>query len=413
MEKYPEAVVAMAGGRDYYQLPLALIEGDLLCRLVTDFYFPADKAFFSRFIGGMLSRQLISTRFCEGLPSCRVELSRHALLTALLMKFAPRLKLNRVKDRALSVQARRVATKAQAALLCYSYYASEAFKEGEDRPRYRFLFQLHPDPTIVREILREELDRTHCGNNSLIREHELSLPMKQFEALAAEPHLANGIIVASTYTAKTLRDRGIVNCPIHVVPYGVESSLFPCREKKANGHRPFTVLFVGSLVQRKGLSYLLDSIRILKTRQISVILCGRGYVDKQLLANYADIPLDVKVGLSRSEIVGQMHNSDVFVLPSLAEGFGHVILEAMSCGLPAVATPHSCAPDVIKDGATGFIVPIRNAEALAERIDWGLTHPAQLNAMGQNAAVQAQLFTWPRFRTRIREVYKEMIASVE
>jgi len=152
---------------------------------------------------------------------------------------------------------------------------------------------------------------------------------------------------------------------------------------------------------------------MLKTQQISVILCGRGFVDKQLLASYADIPLDVKIGLSRSEIVAQMHNSDVFVLPSLAEGFGHVILEAMSCGLPVVATPHSCGPDVIKDGVTGFIVPIRNTATLAERIDWGLTHPAQLNAMGQNAAVQARLFTWPLFRSRIREVYKEMIASVE
>src|SRR5207244_1480171 len=97
--------------------------------------------------------------------------------------------------------------------------------------------------------------------------------------------------------------------------------------------------------------------------------------------------------------------SDVLVLPSLAEGFGHVVLEAMSCGLPVITTRHTCGPDVLTDTLEGFLVPIRDPDAIGSRLSWGIDHREDLAAMGVAAARKARQFTWERFRARVASAY--------
>src|SRR6185312_7106534 len=87
---------------------------------------------------------------------------------------------------------------------------------------------------------------------------------------------------------------------------------------------------------------------------------------------------------------------------------GHVILEAMSYGLPVLTTSSTCAPDVLVDGKHGFIVPIRNTEALAAKISWGRAHRTELYQMGLAAAARARLFTWERFRRGVVAAYTKM-----
>jgi glycosyltransferase involved in cell wall biosynthesis len=407
----PRAVVVMAGARDRYQVPLALAQGDLLAELVTDIYWPADRRWFQRTAGAILSAETVSKRFCPELGSSHVRRSSPAAVATLLTRSLPRLEFNRVKDRALSRKARKIAAENHAALLCYSYYASEAFRHGEGLP-YRFLFQVHPHPRSVRRELLEELERVPTARASLRAELELSLNSTDFERLATEPHLANGWVAASTYTAHTLSEPGVPAQNIQVVPYGVDGASFPERVRSSSPSGPYTVVYVGSMVQRKGISYVLDAVRSIGRQHVRVVLCGRGFIDRDLLAQYDDLDLDIRVGLSNAGLVRVLHGCDVFVLPSLAEGFGHVILEAMSCGLPVIATPHTCAPDVIEDGVQGFIVPVRDGRAIEEKLTWGLDHREELAVMGELAAVRARQFTWQRFRLGIRYAYAAMVESL-
>ncbi len=407
----PQAVVVLAGARDHYQLPLALDEAGLLRSLVTDMYWPADRRWFSRSLGRILPPRLTAARYCAGLDSRHVSVSAAALAMSAAMKAARTTRLNRHSDKTLSRKARRVALDTGAALFAYSYYASEAFKTTGEVPRHRFLFQLHPHPEAVRAILREEAERTPQARASLRAELELALTDRAFDELASEAYLANGWVVASRFTARTLTERGIPPAQVHVVPYGVDAASFEQRPAAPLAEQPFTVLFVGSLSQRKGLGDLLAAVRLLKTKTIRVLLCGRGIVDRQLISAYPEIKTEVKVGLSRADLVRQMHDADVLVMPSLAEGFGHVILEAMACGLPVIATPHTCAPDVIEAGAHGFIVPVRDPEGIAERISWGADNRAALAAMGEAAAARARLFTWERFRAGVRDAYFKMVTA--
>jgi glycosyltransferase involved in cell wall biosynthesis len=392
-------------------LPLALWEKGLLEKLVTDLYWPADRQWFTSSLGALFSSESISARFRQGLASRAVKVSARAMSAFALMKAFPVLKLNRYKDKVLGRAAQRIALRNGAALFCYSTYAQAAFQNLGKQSPYRFLFQLHPHPQTVRKILLEEIERTPQATSSLMSEYELSLNSSELRSLCDEPLLATGWTVASSYTAKTLAEHGIPLDRVQVVPYGVNSAEFVQRPAPPDAKNLFTIVYVGSLIQRKGLSYLLDAVRLLRTRQVKVVLCGRGMVDKQLLALYGDLDIEFHIGLPRVAMVKKIHEADVFVLPSLAEGFAHVILEAMSAGLPVIATPHTCAPDVIEEGRHGFIVPVRDAYAIAGKLEWAATHRDALAAMGEAAAVQARSFTWERFRAGISKAYTEMIAS--
>jgi glycosyltransferase involved in cell wall biosynthesis len=249
------------------------------------------------------------------------------------------------------------------------------------------------------------------SRQSLLYEHELSLGSGQLARLSAEAHLATGVLAASTHTAKTLVDNGISAAQIRVVPYGVDPIRYPVRTQGEGCRGPFTVAFVGRVVQRKGLSYLFEAVRRLSHVNIRVVLRGRGAVDQELLSQFRDVPIDVAVNRPTAEIVNVLHNSDLLVLPSLEEGFGHVILEAMSCGVPVVTTPRTCGPDVIVAGRHGFIVPIRDVDALASRIEWGVDHRPALVEMGIAAAARAREYTWARFRSRVVSAYSELVAT--
>jgi glycosyltransferase involved in cell wall biosynthesis len=409
--QYPKAVVVHAGNRDHYQLAAALHEADLLDTLVTDLYQSASQTtWYTSLLADKVLTKLLDNRSCEQLDGANIEISVRALGAFVLGKMASSINTNRYKDKVLSRKAMRVAEQHESSLFCYSYYASEAFKPREPEFRYRFLFQLHPHPKSVKNILTDEMKRSPAARASLMMEHEVSLPEQEFNELSAEPHLANGWVVASSYTASTLAEHGIPLERIHVVPYGVNSERFIARSKSPASDKPFTIVYVGSMSQRKGLSYLLDAVKLLSSQNVKVVLCGRGIIDHGLLAGYSN--LEIEIGLPTEQLVRRLHEADVFVLPSLAEGFAHVLLEAMCCGLPVITTSHTCAPDVIENGVHGFIVPIRDAKAIAEKLEWGLTHRAELAAMGEAAAVQARLFTWDRFRIGIRAAYRNMVESV-
>lgn len=405
------AVVAHAGARDHYQVPLALQEISALERFVTDFYAPLDSRAFSRVVELAGVTDMFRRRFSAELPSSSVSISPKTLLCAAGSWLGEYRWLVTQKDYSIGKYASRVARKHEAALLSYSYYAYFAFHGQENSLPYRFLFQVHPHPGEVRKILLEELELVPMARQSLEQEVELRLSNQEFERLVSEPELANGWVVASTFTAKTLSAQGIPLDQIHIVPYGVDSRSFPARRRPPSHHLPFTVIFVGSMIQRKGLSYLLSAIRLLHTRSIRVVLIGRGYRDETLLREFRDLWIEIYENVPRADLVAYLHGADIMVLPSLVEGFAHVILESLSCGLPVLTTQNTCGPDILADGEHGFIVPIRDDEGIAEKLAWAIENRSELGDMGVAAARQARQFTWSRFRAQIRNAYCAMITN--
>jgi glycosyltransferase involved in cell wall biosynthesis len=108
--------------------------------------------------------------------------------------------------------------------------------------------------------------------------------------------------------------------------------------------------------------------------------------------------------LPHEEVLAEMGRHDVFVFPSLFEGFGLVILEAMSRGLPVITTAHTAGPDFISDGENGFIVPIRSADALAEKLDLLAKDRSLLADMKRAALETARQSSWETYRRRLGEL---------
>ena len=115
--------------------------------------------------------------------------------------------------------------------------------------------------------------------------------------------------------------------------------------------------------------------------------------------------------LDHAGVLREMHNHDLLVFPSLFEGFGLVILEAMAQGTPAITTEHTCGPDIIENGTDGFIVPICSAEAIAEKIDILATDRDRLTAMKIAARRKAELNPWKVYRHRLVEMAREVMEA--
>ncbi|MEO7766148.1 MAG: glycosyltransferase family 4 protein [Ferruginibacter sp.] len=220
-----------------------------------------------------------------------------------------------------------------------------------------------------------------------------------------ELQLADRIFVASTFTASTLEYFPGKLAKIEVIPYG-----FPPVSKEIRiyagfeSHRPLKLLFVGSLSQRKGIAYLFEAVKSFGDR-VALTLVGSKITNdcpvlNKELSQHCWIP-----SLPHEQILNLMRESDVLVFPSLFEGFGLVITEAMSQGTPVITTNRTAGPDIIEHGKNGWLIEAGSTEALKECISNILLSPELIKQVGEAAMEKARLRPWASYG-------KELAAAV-
>jgi starch synthase len=212
-----------------------------------------------------------------------------------------------------------------------------------------------------------------------------------------ELSLATRILVASDFTARTLNKFQGELAPIHVIPYGSPPA---SRVDRAPASGPIRVIYVGRLTQRKGIADLLDAIPLVE-EELELTIIGRR------VGHAAPLEVALKTvrwlpSLPRDAVLSEIANHDVLVLPSLFEGFGMVLSEALSRGTPIIATDHTAAPDLL--GASpdaGWVVPIRRPEAIAAAIR-RLREPQFRDYTRQQALIASESQSWSVYRDAIR-----------
>lgn len=412
----PRIVVVQSGARDAYQVALALAEAGMLEALVTDLFWPADRTWAQSLFGRLPPslRAMLSQRSEVRLPSSHVQLCAATGLVTMLLDKLPsvpltlRRRMTRRADATLGRAAGRLARRRGAGLLSYSYYGYDAFTEfaGDG-----ILFQLHPHPASMRRLLTEELQAHPDCAASLRQEWELALPEEDFQHLVAETAMARHFLAASSFTRSTLIENGAAPDAIDVVPYGVDCSRFTPDRSRERAHRgKLRLLFVGRINQRKGIKYLLEALNLVGSDQIELVVCGRVVDGLDLFRPFAD-RVSVRPDVSAAELRAAYQAADLFVFPSIAEGFGQVLLESLASGLPVLSTTHTAAPDLIETGRQGFVVEPRRPDQLAARIEWALAHRSELAGMRQEARSLAEQFTWQRFRAGIVTAVSHALAA--
>jgi len=249
----------------------------------------------------------------------------------------------------------------------------------------------------IREEMRREASlvpayagtlQCHDFPDSVIARHEQELA------------LCDHLMVLSRHARESLVARGVDEAKMIMTPLGVDLELFHPAPRADDG--VFRIVFVGQITQRKGISYLVDGFRRAAIANSELVFVGEviGTAEPWIgVPGVRHVP-----PMPRVDLPGIYATSDVYVLPSLAEGFPLTSIEAMACGLPPILSEHTFAHDVITDGEDGYVVPIRDADAIAERLRT-LAADRDLRAqMGARARRRAEGFPWSRYGERVLEL---------
>ncbi|MES2389186.1 MAG: glycosyltransferase family 4 protein [Bacteroidota bacterium] len=253
--------------------------------------------------------------------------------------------------------------------------------------------------TAARRILGEESLLHPEWADSI---DNLVFPAPYEKRLVEEPHIAKYAVAASAFTRQTLLEDGIAPEKILTLPLGFDLQHVPYPERNDDiTKRPLRLLYAGTLTQRKGLLYLLSAMRSLKNENIELHCIGGIQGSGKALKEFSDNYI-YHSPVSQAELFGMYGAYDALVLPTVFEGFGLVIVEAMAAGLPVITTPHSMGPELVRDNVNGWIVPIRDISALSTAI-MKLRHKTgdEYLAMRQAARDSAGAYTWDVYAQRL------------
>jgi len=213
--------------------------------------------------------------------------------------------------------------------------------------------------------------------------------------------LADVVLVPSEFVRETTIAFGCAPEKVALVPYGLPPSWL----EKTASPVPGRVLFVGTVGLRKGNHYLAQAARILRERGIAADVRVVGPPTTPTITSSPEFLGPTYVGqVPRARVAEEFSQADVFAFPTLADSFALVHLEAMALGVPVITTPH-CG-SVVRDGVDGFLIPVRDATALADRIQKVISDRPLRAKLGSAARERAQQFLWANYRANLLEAIR-------
>jgi len=223
-----------------------------------------------------------------------------------------------------------------------------------------------------------------------------------------EYEAADLITVPSAFAMNTFLEAGVPRRKMRLATYGVDLGMFhACTARQPDD---FNVVFVGGLSVRKGIRYLLDAFQQLQCKNKRLTLVGTVLPEMEATINALRHNPRIKVRghVPQEKLKEILSASHALVLPSVEDGLGLVQVQALACGCPVIATQNTGAQDVFTDGKEGFIVPIRDAAAIAERLQ-RLADDPELSITMSQAAVQRvkSISGWDRYGDRMFQIFSE------
>jgi alpha-maltose-1-phosphate synthase len=269
------------------------------------------------------------------------------------------------------------------------------------------LSMVHGDVREERLILETEAQAApdffpiYLGDGRIDRDELDWLHRRRLRDIA----MADRILVPSEHIAGELERYGTPRERISVIPYAADTRRFVPDPSKRHGPS-CTFLFAGGITQRKGIKYVLEAWRRVRRPGWRLQLLGALPADPGPLAGYLD-EVEWLGRVPHAEVPSRMAAADVFVFPSLFEGSAVVTYEALACGLPCIVTEE--AGSVVRDGGEGFIVPVRDVDALAAAMERIGTDPELRGHLAASARARAEAFDWPRYHADVLEAIDQAV----
>ena len=221
--------------------------------------------------------------------------------------------------------------------------------------------------------------------------------------------------IANSQGLKELALKSSPKEEIGVIYNGIKIDEFlPGTEKPTN---TFNILSVCRLTERKGINYLIDAMeKILKNySKARLVLAGEGDQMENLKTQAKELSISDQVKflgrVSHEEISKIYQEAHVFVLPSLNEGMSNTMLEALSSGLPIVATDTGGTKELVTEGKNGSIIKMKDSDDIARKIQHLIKNPELRNSMGEESRKKAESMSWQKVAQEYIELYKKIISK--
>jgi glycosyltransferase involved in cell wall biosynthesis len=375
-------VCCQLGAREHYAVPRALQLSDSLGEFITDLWIRPGTFLYPW-------RKRLTGRFHPGLAGAQISAPNLAALIFELKACATRANgWKLISERNDWFQRRAVgqlshtykdSTNGNHTVFAYSYAAERIFKFARERGWRTVLGQIDPGPAEER-IVAGLHEKSAIG-----RSHWQPAPAEYWDRWRRECALADHIVVNSSWSQDALLTEGVPAEKIRVVPVAyetvAESRSFQRHNPRAfTSERPLRVLFLGQINLRKGVMQLLEAIDLLAEENVEFWFVGPTQIS---------LPQDRQIKwfgvVPRAEVDRYYKNADVFILPTLSDGFGLTQLEAQSWKLPVVASRY-CG-EVVQDGVNGLILEEVSGAAIVDVLLQLLRSPETLSAMSARSGV--------------------------
>ena len=228
----------------------------------------------------------------------------------------------------------------------------------------------------------------------------------------------------SDYWKRKLIELGCDMERIIVHRMGIDLNKFKYCERKTKNGEPIKILSVGRLVEKKGYEYAIEAIASMakKRKNIKYVIAGDGPLRARLESLVSRLGIEEYVKLlgevTQDQILRLYKEADIFILPSVTasdgdqEGIPVVLMEAQAIGLPVISTYHSGIPEVVIDSKSGFLVPEKDVDALADKIEYLIEHPELWPDMGRyGRKFVEERYDIQKLNQRLVKIYKALLTN--
>lgn len=223
-----------------------------------------------------------------------------------------------------------------------------------------------------------------------------------------EHEFSDYIVLPSYFAKKTFIDKGYRESKLLVNHFYANTKKFKKTFKRDD---KFRVLFCGTVEPRKGIHYLLEAFEKLKLENAELWIIGsldylkNDKLFKKFIDKFNSENIVFFDSINSNKLADYFSQCSVLVLPSISDGFGLVVIQAMSCNLPVIVSDNTGAKDIIKDGYNGFVVETRNINLISEKIKYFYKNPKKIKDMGNNAFKTVKdNYTWDAYGNRWQKI---------
>lgn len=414
----PKVIVAHPGRQHSFRVAKALKEAGLLYKYVTTIYDKEDSVLMkvAKLFLNRENKRRASNRKCASLEDSDVVLMESFLSYILLFVYRVDKQqrfarwLNDFISKRFQIKLAKYAIKEDVdVVICYDAncrYCFEYLKEHAPRIK-RVMDNAAPNRNYLNKIYTENKEK--CGPFvKALSKYKYLFDKSEAKRFVDEISYVDYHIVASDFSKKALEYDGVSDNHIFVVGYGIDANRF-IDEPRIYDKGKLNLIYVGEVNQRKGIYQICEAAKKLNNPNIEFNIIGTGYEAQKALLSPYEKYVTFHGPQYFEKLQNHLKHNHVFLFPSMGDGFGLVLLEAMAAGLPVIASYNSAGPDIVSEGDNGFLIDTCDENALISKIKWFLNNQDKMQRMSKRAIETARLFTWERYESGIVNAVSNII----